>query len=257
MRFILVAIQMLLLALPLAAEDPLSAFVEAGALHTLRDGGSLKGSIPADGTLKLLPAMASRERIAALASGLRPTVGVEIARIIPVPGTDTADSPAGVLRLYNAMHAVSTMQGIPYFSTTRGKSVVLFTQSYAVSSAEALLRIPDPVFGEVPEIDELITLQNDSSFGRNTYRESFWRGPDHIEVTIENLTRISLLFFPFVEPRNLVTEVVLIPAGNDLLFYGLACLRTSMPIGDRHSREESLSNRLAAMADWLKSRLAP
>jgi hypothetical protein len=257
MRFVLVAIQILLFALPLSAEDPLSAFVEAGALRTLRAGGSVRASIPANGTLKLLPAMASRERIAAGASGLRPTVGVEIARIITVAAPDPLDSPAGMLRLYNALHAVSTMEGIPYFSTTRGKSQVLFSQSYAVASAESLLRIPDPVFGEIPDLDVLITLQNDSSFGRNTYQESFRRDTDHLEVRIENLTRISLLFFPFVDPHNLVTEVALIPAGNELLFYGVACLRTSMPIGDRHSREDSLSNRLAAMADWLKTRLAP
>jgi hypothetical protein len=256
MRFVLVAIQLLLLALRLAAEDPLSAFVDADALRTLRAGGTVKGSVLSDGALRLLPSMASRDRIAASASGLQPTVGVEIARIITV-GPEPADSPAGMLKLYNALHAVSTMQGIPYFSTSRGKQQVLFTQSYAVASAEKLLRIPDPVFSEIPELDVLITLQNDSSFGRNTYRESFWRGPDHLEVKIENLTKITLLIFPFVDPHNLVTEVALIPAGNDLLFYGLACLRTSMYIGDRHSREDSLTNRLIAMADWLKTRLVP
>jgi hypothetical protein len=255
MRYVLVAIQMLLFTLPLAAEDPLSAFVGAADLRTLRAGGTVKASVVPEGTLKLLPAMTGHERMAVNVSRLKPSLGVEMVRLITV-SPDPLDSPAGLLKLYNAMHAVSTMQGIPYFSSTRGKAQVLFTQSYAVESAENLLRVPDPVFSEIPTEDVLITFQNDSSFGKNTYQESFTHDGDHLEVKIENLTRISVLFFTFAEPRNMLTQMALIPAGNDLLFYGLACLRTSMPIGDRRTREESLSNRLSAIADWLKTRLA-
>ena len=255
MRFVLVAIQILLLGLPIAADDLLSAFVDAGALRTLRAGGTVTASVLPQGALRLLPATTGRERMAAKVSGLQPTLGVEILRLISVP-TGPLDTPEARLRLYNALHAVSTMQGIPYFSASRGKSQVLFTQSYAVESAEKPRRISDPVFSEIPAEDVLITLQTDSSFGRNTYQESFWQGPDCLQVRIENLTRISLLIFPFAEPRNLLTQVALIPAGNDLLFYGMACLRTSIPVGDRRSREESLSNRLIAMADWLKTRMA-
>ena len=215
----------------------------------------MTSSVLSDGSLHLLPTMASRDRIASDAQHMQLTVGVEILRILTdLP--DSPDSPAGLLKLYNAMHAVSTMQGIPYYSTSRGKKVVLFSQAWAVASEKKLDRIPDPVFSDIPAEDVLYTFQNDTSFGRNSYKESFWRDPDHLEVKIENLTTISLLFFPFIDPRNLVSHVALVPVGNDLLFYGLACLRTSMPVGDRKSREESLANRLIAMADWLKTRLA-
>jgi hypothetical protein len=254
MRFVLVAIQILLMAMPLAAEDPLSAFVGINDVQKLRGEGSVSSSVSSDGTLHLLPTMASRDRIVSDAQQKKLTVGVEILRVLTgLP--DSPDSPAGLLKIYNAMHAVSTMQGIPYFSTTRGKTHVLFSQSWAVASEKKLDRIPDPVFSDIPAEDVLYTLQSDTSFGRNSYKESFWRDPDHLEVKIENLTTISFFFFPFIDPRNLVSHVALIPAGNDLLFYGLAYLRTSMPIGDRTSREESLANRLTAMADWLKTRL--
>jgi hypothetical protein len=256
MRFVVVAIQMLLLALPLAAEDPLSAFLDAKSLRTIRSGSTMRSSVPADGTLKLIPSLASRDRISAAAVRMQPTVGVEVLRVMSVP-PDSLDASTGLLKLFNAMHAVSTMQGIPYYSATRGRAMVLFTQSYAVESAESLQRIPDPVFTDVPAEDVLITFQNDTSFGRNAFREVFWRGPDHLAVRIENLTRISMLLFPFAEPGNMVTEVALVPRGSDLLFYGVACLRTTMPIGDRRSREDSLANRMIAIADWLKTRLAP
>jgi hypothetical protein len=255
MRLVAVAIQIFILSVSLFAADPLSPYVDASALATLRAGGSLTASVAAAGALKLLPAMAARERIAASAGALQPTLAVEILRLLP-SATGPLDTADGWLKLYNALHAVSTMKGLPYYSTTRRKTVVLFTESYAVDSAETLRRIPDPVFTSIPADNMLVTVQDDSSFGKNTYRETFWQGTDHVEVRIENLTRISLLFFPFAEPGALVTQVALVPAGNDVLFYGMAGLRTTMPIGDRRSREESLANRLSAMADWLKTRLA-
>ena len=65
----------------------------------------------------------------------------------------------------------------------------------------------------------------------------------------------SLLFVPIIGARSFVVRIVLVPVGRDVLFYGAAALRSSMPLGDRRSREESLSNRLAAMTDWLGRQL--
>ena len=44
-------------------------------------------------------------------------------------------------------------------------------------------------------------------------------------------------------------------SGKDLAFYGASWLTTSFPIGDRHSREESLLNRLRAMEQWLAAQI--
>ena len=165
------------------------------------------------------------------------------------------DSPEGWLALYNSLHAVSTMKGIPYYSVTRKSTHPLFSQSYAVDPASKKDRIDDPVFVDVPANDVLYTLQEDGSFGKNTYEESFTRRDDHLMVKIENLSTISFLFLPVIQPRNLVSEVILIPSGTDVVFYGVSCISTSFPLGDRRTREESLSNRLIAIANWLTTRL--
>jgi hypothetical protein len=166
------------------------------------------------------------------------------------------DTPQGWLKIYNTLHAVSTMRGITYYSVSRGKVEVLFSKSYAISSASSPTRIEDPVFTEIPADDVLYTWQEDRSFGGIPYQESFRYRSDHLVAKIENLSTISVFILPLATPHNLVSYVAVIPVDKDLLFYGVACLRTSMPIGDRHSREESLSNRLLAMADWLKARLS-
>jgi hypothetical protein len=255
MRFVLLAIQMLLLSVPLWAADPLSGFVEDASLLKLRAGDSLSVSIPSDGTLTLLPPAARGDRIAGNVKEVQPTMGVEMMRIIG--GSHGAlDTPAGLLEIYNALHAVSTMKGITYYSVTHRKVQVLFTQSYAVTDAERLERISDPLFTEIPAENVLFTFQEDGSFGKNAYQNSFWPRPDHLEVLIENISTISFLLVPIVRPRNLVIHAALFPVGRDLLFYGCAYIHTSLNPGDRHSRDESLRNRLAAIAEWLKSRLS-
>jgi hypothetical protein len=254
MRLVLLAIQMLLLVIPAMAEDPLSGVVDAASIQKLRAGQTVKSSVPDSGGLTLLPMISSRDGIASEVTAMHPTVGVEMLWLIG-GSAETATGTDQWLKIYNALHAVSTMKGIPYYSVTRGKEQVLFTQSYAVSSTDNSRRIDDPVFDAIPPEDVLLTFQADNSFGKNSYEESFRYRTDHLVVKIENLTTISFLFVPLVSPRNFVSQVVVIPAGPDLLFYGVAYIRSSFPIGDRHSREESLINRLAAMANWLKGRV--
>jgi hypothetical protein len=255
MRFILLAILMALLGLPAGADDLLSKYIGPDSVLKLRAGSSVSSSVAPDGVLRLVPSVTTQASIAADVKALNPTVGVEMLRLLPGLA-EQMDSPEGWLKIYNAMHAVSSMRGITYYSVTRGRREVLFSKSYAISSPAERKKIEDPVFSEIPGDDVLYTWQEDNSFGGIPYQESFQYRTDHLVAKIENLSTISLFILPLVTPHNLLSLVVVIPVDNDLLFYGVAGLRTSMPIGDRHSREESLANRLIAMADWLKGRLS-
>jgi hypothetical protein len=246
---------MAFLGLPAGADDLLARYIDPESMQKLRAGSSVSSSVSSDGVLRLVPAITTQGSIAADVSALHPTVGVEMLRLIPNLD-EQMDSPEGWLKIYNAMHAVSSMRGITYYSRSRGRMEVLFSKSYAVASASSLVQIADPVFTEIPEDDIIYTWQEDKSFGGNPYQESFQYRTDHLVAKIENLATISLFILPLVTPHNLVSHVVVIPVDKDLLFYGVACLRTAMPIGDRHNREESLANRLIAMADWLKGRLS-
>ena len=255
MRLALVAIQMLILLTPLAAEDPLARFLPAASLDQLRSGKTLFSSIlPSEYKLSLLPTVASGDSIAAEVRQQKPTIGVEMTSIIPgLP--QQMDSPQGWLLLYNALHAVSTLKGIPYYSVTRKATHVLFTDAYVIDSADARNRLADPVFTEIPPENVILTLQDDDAFGTNVYEERFSFENDHLVVRIDNVTSIKFLFFTLIEAHDLVSLVALIPSGNDLGFYGVSYLSTGFPVGDRASREESLKNRLVAMENWLKGRL--
>ncbi|HTP59726.1 MAG TPA: DUF6675 family protein, partial [Spirochaetia bacterium] len=132
---------------------------------------------------------------------------------------------------------------------------VLFSDAYVVDSVDKRNRLPDPVFSEIPPEDQVLTFQEDGTFGKNVYEERYSFKNDHLLVRIDNITSIMILFFTLIHPRDLVSEVTLIPSGNDVVFYGVSYLNTGFPLGDRASREESLKNRLVAMESWLKGRL--
>jgi len=254
MRLTLVAIQMLVLLLPLAAEDQLGRYFGDAPLEKLRAGKTLFASIPANGELSLVPAISTKDVLAADVRDRKPSIGVEMTSLIAgLP--QQMDTKEGWLLLYNSLHAVSTMKGITYYSVTRGTTHVLFTNSYVIDSAEKKNRLDDPIFSEIPSDNIVLTFQDDTSFGGNVYEESFSYRDDHLLVKMDNLTTISFLFFPIIQPRNLVSRVALIPSGNDVVFYGLSYLNTGFPMGDHTSREDSLKNRLVAMENWLKARL--
>jgi hypothetical protein len=252
MRIVLVAIQMLVLALPALAEEPFARYVPAVTLKNLRAGEILSATIPADGHLDYLPAVSSRDFISGKIAAAPITVGVEVLGMLSGP---EMSSPDGWLALYNTLHAVSTMQGMTYYSVSHGAREVLFKYSFAIDGVRQAARIPDPVFTAIPAENKLMTLQEDTSFGRTLYEESYLYRGDHMVATIENLTNVNILFIPIIQPRNLVSQFTLVPVGKEVLFYGVCYLRSGMPLGDHTSREASLRNRLFAMADWLKARL--
>jgi hypothetical protein len=256
MRFVPLAIQMLAVLCPLAAADPFTGLVAEDFLAALRASGQVTVSIPASSLLRLVPSVSSRDTIIAGVKAARPTVGTEL--LMPITGVGpSADSAGGWLSLYNTLHSVSTMRGITYWSGSRRRQEVLFLESYALEPGSRRARIPDPSFTSIPAEDELYTFQEDGSFGRNTYREHFLFAGDHLAVRIENTSTISLFLVPLIQPGNLVTQVVLVPRGNEILFYGVSYMRTSVPIGGRSAREESLLHRLLAVEGWLQARLAP
>ena len=62
----------------------------------------------------------------------------------------------------------------------------------------------------------------------------------------------ALFYRPLVHSLVTSVSIGLLSVG---LGSGLAWLTTSFPLGDRHSREESLLNRLKAMQRWLSTQL--
>jgi len=254
MKAFLTAICLLAGAAACAPAADLARLLGADLAAALAVEGRLARVVPRGATPAWLPAVDSRDGILADVRRLDPTITVELLRWYPdLPAR--FDSEAGRLALHNAMHAIGTMQGLVYWSASRGRERVLFTLSHAIAGPSDPSPRPDPVAGSLPATDELYSQQQDQTFGRHVYRIAYTNRPDHLVVRMENVDVISYLLVPVMKPGGLLTVSVLVPFPDGVLLAGLLCSRTVVPVVDRSGREASLLNRLVALSNWISSRL--
>lgn len=203
--------------------------------------------------LRLVPNHDLAERVAQRNQGLKGWSSVEVLTQIPLK------RDVSQLELYNFLHAISTMQGISYFSATRAQERELFRSSYVVADASSKEALADPVMTEVLDRDELLILQDDTSFGENLYRAVYESSStdEALLLTISNQTNVRYNLLRVFAAEQLMTSILVIPQkeSNNLLFYGVVSAKLP-PIGIvKNQFQESLKNRVVALEAWLKDGL--
>jgi hypothetical protein len=247
-----------LLLLPAAlcpAETSLETLLPPGLYGRLLSEGELRTSLHGDSPPQLIPAVSSRGEIEARIRELGFTVGTEVLSVYRNEAADF-DSPESRLEIYNILRSISTMEGIQYYSASRERMRTLFAESYVVDGPDAQQRLPDPVAREIPAYNKLYVLQEDLTFGENLYVTEFRYSGKTFLLESTNLTTMHYFLFPMVKPENSVTLILLIPAGEELLFYGAIGAHTMRLLGLARSREDSFYNRLKAIYGWFTERMA-
>ncbi|WP_041623183.1 DUF6675 family protein [Spirochaeta thermophila] len=186
---------------------------------------------------------------------LSPTIGVESLFRLPMPSSLREGSDP-ILDLYNILHRVSTMKGIQYYSASRGRMRTMFHDAYRIASPEAREPVPDLTFTELPHEPVSITIfQDDSSFGKNLYRITYRVEGSFILLSMENLDTLAYMgLIPLVSPGGLRTHLVIVPRGEELMFYGICGVRTIRFFG-MEKRYASFYNRIVALKNWFQSQL--
>lgn len=256
-RYALAAALLLLLLLP-AATEAAPACLPAGDIAGGGDtagGGTAGGEdgrdLPAvqratDG-LACMPADTTfgqevHERFAALT----PSHAFETRGEIRLDGATTAD-------LYDALHAISTLAGIRYFSVWHRDERVLFNTAHAIDESGAATADPVPS----PDGRGLAyALLEDARFGITPFRLEYRTDGDAILLIVSNLRVLSLLVFPLIDPERLLIALLITPAGGGepRTLYGLVAAQAPVVPFLENLVEDSLRNRLAAMTDWIRTR---
>lgn len=179
-----------------------------------------------------------------------PKIGVEVLFLI--------DAPAGATgvdaELLATMQAITTMQGIEYYSASRDRMRTLFYESYVVGDADGNGRRPDPKPTELVETDRIYIFQHDSSFGRNVLELTYTVGQDAIRLSMRNLTRMLYRgIVPAVGPELLGLNLVVHPLGEKVLFYGNSAANPVSLLGMEARVQRSFYNRLVALYQWFLS----
>lgn len=209
----------------------------------------------------LAPESPFSQRIRQELTDLDPKVGIEIGIPIPVHSSVFEGSridPPQMMVLYNILRKVSTMEGIEYYSASRGEMRTFYHESYAIAGPEDNTRIADPTVTSIPRRDTIYVFQRDGSFGENIQRIDFEYNGKEILMSIVNLTTMVYKVVPLVSPENLRTFVVIQPRPDDntIAFYGNLGVRVPGLFGMRNRARDSFYNRIVALHGWFADQLS-
>lgn len=242
--------------------DPASACLPSGRM-VADDGREFPAVQRADGALACMPADTAlgrevHERFAALL----PSHAFETRGELPANGATTAD-------LYEALHAISTLQGIRYFSVLHRGERVLFKTAHAIDTHGAALPDPVPAAGGR---GEAFALVDDASFGKAPYRLEYRTADDAILLIVSNPLPLRVLRIHLIDSDRLLIALLIAPAGSagtghaaadpeaggtdSWTVYGLVAAQARQGSFLKSFVEASLRSRLAAMQDWIVARAA-
>ena len=253
-----VALVLSAVATPIAAgvacPVELAQVVPDAALRTRLHNGGVQLPLAPEAVPALVPAVAGGDTIRAAIAPAETTrsgvYGTELLRLIPHSGP-----PCDWVGLYDLLRAISTLQGIEYYSNSRGRYRTLFKESHVVAGPHDLTPQPDPVATTVPERHALHLLQVDSTFGKNVYRADYRFDGVSITLQLQNLTTMWWHVFPLVPVGGYRSLVLVTPTDHGLLFYAVAAI----PAPDlkllRKRGQTSLRYRVDALERWLRERV--
>ena len=194
-----------------------------------------------------------QDLIGDLHKNLDPSIMVETLYLYQKP--DSADkngwSEAEITALYNQVIAISTLQGIQYYSASRENMRIFYESSSVIDEPSARRNLPDPFYQTPPLELSLYARQRDSSFGDNTYQYTFRLFQGALVITQENLTSLNVGIIPAVSRNRLRSVLAILDAGEYMVIYAVSMARAASLPGLRDRIGSSFSNRSEAIIQWL------
>lgn len=190
-------------------------------------------------------------------SRLAPDVCVEsLAETVIPPALARLSQAERELAIGNALRSIASLEGIEYFSASRGKRRVLFEEAFAIASPESREPAADPLRRSLPAREEAYAFMRDSTFGGNAMRLEYRYGAGTHSLAVSNVTPMRIGPLTAVGPGRL--EIVLSAREDSgrVLVYALALARASAAPGMRGKIRESTENRVYALMEWISSGLS-
>ena len=147
------------------------------------------------------------------------------------------------------VRSVSKMEGMKYYSTTKKKECVLYDKCYMIAGPGDERKVADNNTGNA---DGQISycLQNDNSFGKNTYKLSYFQKDDTLLCKFSILDKMGLGPFKAIYPDKMQINILVIDCGEDLLLYLNTDLDSVKFPGIKGQITDSMSSRMDAVYKW-------
>ncbi len=235
----------------LTAEEPP---IPQDLLTRLEAEGEIVRYFYGDLDLEFMPQGALTEYIRSDLNGLDATIGVEAIFLMDMP-EKLAAMPDRDLAIYNILNRVSTLTGIEYYSASRERMRTLFRHSYRVKNSDEKEALPDITFSEIPAAQDITVFQEDLTFGKNHVSNLYRYEDSRFLLQVNNLTTMWYYILPLVKPGNFRMDLLIIPQGDQLIFYGACSVDSAKLFGIEKSKKDSFYNRIKAMQNWFTAQL--
>lgn len=150
----------------------------------------------------------------------------------------------------NILHSISSLQGIEYYSTSRGKMRTLYEKSYAVKSVNNSKKTEYKKVNDDMTAKEQLALQKDLTFGEFIYKYSYFAENDGVGFVCQNLETLKYGLLPLVGPREMNVSLAIMDFGDYLLAYANTRANFAKFIGLENKLKNSFSTRSDAIYNW-------
>jgi hypothetical protein len=241
----------------------LADYLTPATLSLLINSGEVKLAFKGTEEPALFPKLDNKASVTQLVKELDPTIGLEYLLLYSPHPSSPSQTPAqsiqkpfspDLLRISNALRAVSTLKGIEYYSASRQKMRTFFNEAYVIDSPASRNRLSDPQVTVIPAREEIFIFTNDSTLDDNILSVIYTWNNEYMSMFMQNLTTVWALFIPAIQPGGFKTLLIVLPVKEGLLFYGLCCIKTVNLFGLAEKKgEASTYNRLVAFFKWFKT----
>lgn len=185
---------------------------------------------------------------------------VAVARLVPYPEPwKDLDEGQKLLKVYNQMRQIRTIQGITYISKRAGnKPKVLFNKCYSLSDPDdRKTKYEDPMETEVPSELHTYAYLNDTTFDGLVYDMDYTNSDKEIFLNMTNHTGMKFKGIKLVNARQLNMGVSAYLTDEGILTYGLA----NVPDQEQVVKvlfwsvhlASSFSRRMVSLLDWFQN----
>jgi hypothetical protein len=196
--------------------------------------------------LRLTPASQSGIPLREPILSTKPTFLAESLRVLPL------NKSAGLIRVYNALSQVHSLEGRLYHSGSRNKYIPLFEQATRIESARKTTAIPDPPPATTVPVSENVYIRlKDANFGNTYYEGSLVANAVGLRYTLTNFRSLTYLFIPFIKERRFIAQLYFEFIDEGLLVYSVAAANVSDFIAPLLHISPSIQKRLVVIIDWI------
>ncbi len=239
-----------------SASAPLASWIDPAIAARLLAGEAMRAS---SAGRSAAPSLAPRHPSAASAGAAlaaeAPDVIVEALFLWKKPRA--VETAAGALAVYNVLRAVGSLQGLEYWSASRGRMRLLYEYSSLIAGLDDPTPVRDTRLPALPaNAETLFARQKDLSFGDNIYRVSLSTGPGYTAQHSTNLTGMRYGIVPVAAPGVVNVRLLVIDVDEGLIFYTISSAKAAVLPGIRAKLESSFGNRAEAVYSWFSRELA-